>query len=166
LQRVRIRQRVIEGVMTRPFQSPQEARRDDRREHCGERWPRYCRAESTREGEVVRRRLGNLGRGGANGGGGAESSIIISIEFRSRGDVDRYKTAARASLVGHRTQQPSERVGDAEVAPRLLRRRIAHAEDLEGEIDEPRGRGLGVVFEGGEARRRLVFEITLAGIDQ
>src|SRR6266550_3936876 len=115
--------------MTRPFQSLQEARRDDRREQREERRARYRRAVSTREGEVVRRRLGNLGHGGAYGGGGAESSIIISLESRSRGDIDRYETAARMSLVGHRTQQPGEPVGDAEVAPRLLRRRIVHAED-------------------------------------
>src|SRR5712691_3246424 len=50
--------------------------------------------------------------------------------------------------------------------PRLAHDRIAQPENLEGEINEPRRSRFGIVFKGGEAKRRVFLEIGLARIDQ
>ena len=57
-------------------------------------------------------------------------------------------------------------MSDPDVQTRIKCSGIAHAKSLEGETNEPRRAALGIFFELGEVRCRVVFEVGFAHIDQ
>jgi hypothetical protein len=128
LQQIRGGQMLIEGVVSRPFQPRKGASSDYGGQQRGER----CAVDRVNSGcfkaaEGSRREFGGCGTEGRSA---AECMVILLGEPGTLDDVCRNEPPAGASVERRRAQQPSKRIGDADIMRRLSRSGVVHPEDL------------------------------------